>query len=207
MVQADEQPSIVVLCGKGAGLQVDESMILVDATYQLFQRSGVVKPIWVDPEKRCWPTVFKAAKFSKYKNADYMLYMDVSKWAGFYSYKADLIEPIKGMKVASFRDKWEAKPKATEKAISNLSSEVILASLGRITVNLTIISSPPFCDVYRDVYRIGNTGENGLRKTFYWERGSYQIKLCEPSYLDLIETLVVEKNPTNYSRRFKLRKK
>ena len=207
VAHAEEQPSIVLLCGWGAGLQRDESMRLLDATYHIFQDSGVVKPIWVVPEQRCWTTVFEAIKFSRYLKADYMLYMDVSKGAGFYSYDAELIDPIKGMKIASFMDKWKVKPKATERAISNLSSSVIFASLGKITVNLTILSEPPFCDVYRDEYRIGNTEENGFRKTLYWERGSYRIKLCEPGYVDAEERLVVENNPTNYSRRFELRKR
>ena len=206
VAQATEQPSIVVLCGLGAGLQRDESIRLLDATYHIFQDSGLLKPIWVDTEKICWPTVFEAVKFSRYLKADYVLYLDLSKSGSFYSYDADLIDPTKGMEVASFMDKWKAEPKATEKAISSLSSSVIFATLGKITVNLTIISAPPFCDVYRGEYRIGNTGKNGFRKTLYWERGSYQIKLCEPGYLDEEETLLVEKNPTNYSRRFELRK-
>jgi len=86
-------------------------------------------------------------------------------------------------------------------------SQVIFDSSGRTTVNMTIESTPSYCDVYRDKDRLGHTGENGFRGTYYLKKGSYKIKVCKPDYEDKIDALKVEKNPTNYSKNFKLKRK
>jgi hypothetical protein len=205
---AMDEPSVVVLCGGiQGGLTSEESAMLMSAASKSLGQSGIVKSILVGSEKGCYPTLFEALEYSKSRKADYMVYMDFSKWGGYYSYHAELVEPMKGITIARFADKWKAEQTSTEKAMSALSSNVILASLGRITVNLTIMSTPPYCDVYRDEYRIGNTGNNGFRRTLYWERGSYEIRVCQPDYSDGVDILKVEENPTHYSRRFRLRKR
>ena len=202
--EAAEQPSIVILCGPSKALPAYESKKLVDAAYKAFERSGVIKAIAVDPDQACWSTVFEAVEFSKYKNADYMVYIDLSKWGKYYSYDADLIAPSKGLKIGTFGDKWTGQPDAAEKSMSSLVSNVLFSSLGKMTVNMIIESSQKFCSIFRDEHLLGDTGENGFRDTHYLKKGSYQIRVCKPEYEDFMDTLRVMKNPTNYIKKVSL---
>jgi len=192
---------------KPSPLPTYESMELVAGTCEIFAKSAVVEPICVQADSMFYGTVTKATKFSNKINADYMVYMDLSKSQGVYWYHAELVRPAAGMHLATYSHKWKAEPAATQETWFTLASRIIFRSLGKITVNITIESSPSYCDVYRDDIHLGDTGKDGFRNTYYLEKGSYKIKLCKPEYKDEEDTLKVEKNPTNYLEKFTLKRK
>jgi len=203
--ETSEQPSIMVLLKSPSTIPAQKSMKLIDATYEIFKASGVLKPIPVDPKIRFWPNLLAATRYSEDKQASYMVYMDIAKRKKTISYYAILIDPNTNRIMGNYTDKWSDQPATTEKAMLNFASKIIYGSSGKIRVILSIESTPTFCDVYRDQYRLGNTGENGFRRTLFWKKGYYNIKVCKADCKDFLEKLEVEKNPTSYIKKVKLK--
>jgi hypothetical protein len=206
-VKAEKLPSIVVLYKPSAALPISESMKLLGAAYAVFKESEVFEPICISYDRLGWEKVTDAVQFSKHINADYMVYMDISKKWGTYYYNAELVKPAIGWKMAAYENQWTDEPATTKKAMFEFASQVIFDSLGKITVYMTIESTPSYCDVYRDKDRLGHTGENGFRGNYYLKKGSYKIRVCKPDYEDGVDSLKVEDNPTEYSKYFELKRK
>jgi len=108
--EAEKLPSIVVLYKPSKALPASESMKLLGAAYGVFKKSEVFQPIYIPYDKLGWTTVTEAVEFSKYMNADYMVYMDISKRWGTYYYSAELVKPAIGKKIAAYMDKWTDEP-------------------------------------------------------------------------------------------------
>lgn len=197
LAQGAEKPSIMVLLNSTGAAPAWESVKMVNAANELFKESREFKTIDVSLDAVFWPTVHEATKFGSDKNADYMVFIDISKIGGTYSYRAKLLKPREGHVMANYVDKWSDEQTATKEAIGGLVSNVLFTSLTIITVNMTIESNPPLCDVFRGSYRIGYTDKDGsFRQTFYWRKGTYTIKVCKPGYKDWFRKLKVEENPT-----------
>ena len=202
--ETSEQPSIMVLLKSPSALSVQESMKLINATYEIFKISGALKPIPVDPTIAFWPTTYEAMKYSEYKKANYMVYMDIAWQKKRISYHAILINPNTNRIIGEYPNNWFGHPATTEEAGLKFASEITYRFSGKIRVIMNIESTPTFCDVYRDQYRLGNTERNGFRKTLFWKKGYYNIKVCKADCKDFLEKLKVEKNPTNYIKKVTL---
>lgn len=203
IVEAVEKPSIVVLLGPIAS---SEGVKMARAVNEVFEKSGQFRTIAAHAGT-AFSTFWEAAKFSKSINADYMVYMDISIRPAFYKYSAILGKPKESRAIAKYAARWEAEPRITQEAMVSLASRVIYKSKGRITVYMSIESSPIYCDVYCDEKRLGNTKEHGFRDTFWMKKGTYKIIVSKPEYNDWKDKLKVEKNPTPYNRKARLRKK
>lgn len=201
-----QQPSLAMLMESTKVVPAEESMKVWGIASRFFEQSGTVKVIKVDPNNIFWPTIPAATVFSRNMNADYMLYITLWKQGRAFSYSAKLIRASDGFAIATYKDAWSDSAASTEKAMFKLVSSSVYNSSGKITVNLTIISKPQYADVYRDKDRLGDTGENGFRKTYWWDKGQYEIKVCRPMFRDHKETLNVEANPTDYQREIKLKR-
>ncbi len=208
LVEAAEQPSMVVLVESPTTVSADEARKLLAVADGIFGRSKALRPIVVDPSDMFWSTSAQATMYSFQRKADYMLYVSLSKDQGIYSYSAKLLKPGTGALIATFEDSWKGEHAASEKVMFKLASDAIYTSSGKITVNMTIISDPKYSDVYRDTDRLGNTGEKGcFTETYWWDTGSYKIKVSKPDHEDNVETIKVKNNPTDYQREVKLRRK
>lgn len=200
-----EQPSIMVLLKSPSAVPAQESMKLIDATCKLFEISGVLRPITVDAEMARLPNIAEATKYSADRQANYMVYMDTAWRKKRISYHAILINPKTNRIIGEYTDKWFGNPATPEEAGLKFASNIIYRFSGKITVILNIESTPTFCDVYRDQYRLGNTEENGFRRTLFWKKGDYYIKVCKADCKDFLEKLKVDKNPTSYIKKVNLK--
>lgn len=207
IADAVSQPSLVMLMERPVTFSTDESLKLFAGAAGIINNSKALRLVTVEATNMFWPDVYQALKFSQWKNADYMLFVKLSKVRGNYLYTADLMKTKENALVATYKDSWRAEPEESRKALFKLASHTIYDSSGKITVNITIISDPNYSNVYRDKDRLGNTGEKGcFTDTYWWDKGSYQIKVCKPAHDDYVEKLEVESNPNDYQREVKLKK-
>lgn len=208
LAEVGKRPSVIMLFKSVAEISDSESMALLDIVCNAFADSGALSPIEVEPKRIFWPSIEKAASFSLDKWADYMVYMVLSKKGIQYFYDAKLVTPKTISIVDMYNDSWPDDPMANKIAMFRLASNVIFTSTKKITVHMTIESSPNYCDVYKDENRLGHTDKDkGFRNTYYWDKGTYKIMLCKPKYRDNVDTLEVKKNPTRYQKYVNLKPK
>lgn len=208
LAEAEEKPSILMLFRSPSNVSDSESMKLVDIVYEVFADSGALSPIDVEPKQIFWTSIQQAASFSLDKWADYMVYMGLSKNGIQYSYDAKLVKPKGIFIVDTYNDSWPDVPQENKKAMFKLASKLFFASTNKVTVYITIESSPNYCDVYKNEHRIGHTDKDkGFRKNLVWDKGEYNIKVSKPGYNEKIEKLVVKRNPTDFHRNIILKRK
>jgi len=208
LAKVEKNPSIMVLLASTGATPVWESVKMVNVANDLFEGSKEFETIPVGINVMFWPTVYNATEYGINRNADYMVFMDISKIGGTYSYDAKLIKPMTGSTIAEYAEKWADEPVATKEAMGELVAKEVYTSLSKIRVNMIIESSPALCDIFRGSYRLGCTDSDGsFSKTVYWKKGSYKIKICKPGYRDWSDRIKVEKNPTDYSKKAILKKK
>ena len=204
LVEAKDKPSIVVLLGPVAS---PEGVEMARATNAVFEKSGQFRTIAVRAGS-AFSTFWEAAKFAKSINADYMVYMDISIRPSFYKYSTILGKPKESRAIEKYTARWAAEPRVTQEAMVSLASKVIYDSKGIITIHMTIESIPTSCDVYRDRYRLGRTDDKGYFRGTYWlKKGTYKIIVCKAEYKDWKDVLKVEKNPTRYTKKARLKRK
>jgi hypothetical protein len=202
-----EKPSVVILMEPPRESLRTDYVDLWKLAVKTFEHTNQFRLIIPDSVNIFWKSPAEATSYATKINADFVLYMALSKDPNYYSYNAQLIKPSPWTPIAAYKYGWKADPATNEKAFLKLASDTIYNTSAKITVNITIVSKPTHSDVYRDEDRLGNTEENGFRCTRFWERGSYKIKVCKPGYKDNIDTLNVENNPTEYQREVILKKK
>jgi len=200
-----EQPSIMVLLKSPSTVPTEESMKLIDASQVVFKASGVFKPITVETGLAFLPNIEEAKNYSLKKKANYMVYMDMRKRGSTTWCSATLADLKEGKVIGMYSDKWSDQKAKPEEVGIKLASDIVYIFSGKIRVEITIESTPSYCEVYRDQDRLGHTGENGFRATLYWKRGRYKIKVCKADCKEWSDTLKVDKNPTNYMKKVKLK--
>lgn len=203
VVEAVEKPSIVVLLGPVASSEGVEMARVANA---VFEKSGQFRTIAVHAG-RTFSTFWEASKFGKSINADYMVYMDISIRPEVYKYTAILGKPKDLRAIKRYDAMWRVRPRITQEAMVSLASKVIYDSKGIITVYMTIESSPTYCNVYFDGGWVGNTKEHGFNDTYWIKKGTYEIAVSKPEYNDWKDKLKVEKNPTRYTKKARLKRK
>lgn len=203
VVEALEKPSIVVLLGPIAS---SEGLKMAHAVNKVFEKSGEFRTIGIRAGT-AFSTFWEAVNFAESINADYMVYMDISIRPAVYKYSAILAKPKEFREIERYRALWDAEPRITQEAMVSLASQVIYDSKGKVTVYISIESSPTYCNVYCDGAWIGNTKEYGFNDTFWMKKRTYKITVCKPEYNDWKDKLKVEKTPTRYTKKARLKRK